>query len=114
VKGVVVEITPVLVEGRLKVSARIRTNEEGELQAYLPDREVAAFLPRSLLVGRASQAPPGLLDTMRPILSRFAVGRQVRTWDYGEERYCSFPSWRSVRFREEEAGDDSGGSAISA
>ena len=109
-KGVVVDISPDLVEGRLKVSARIRSEEEGEVQAYLPDREVAAFLPRALLVGRASQAPRSLLGTMRPILRRFAVGRHVRTWDYGENRYFSFPSWRSVRFQD----GSPDGSAISA
>ena len=97
-KGVVLDISPGLVDGRLKVSARVRTDEEGEVQAYLPDREVAAFLPRALLVGRASRAPRSLLATISPILRRFAVGRQVRVWEYQEGRYFSFPSWRSVKF----------------
>lgn len=102
-KGVVLDISPELMEGRLKVSARVRTDEQGELQAYLPDREVAAFLPRALLVGRASKAPMSLLATMEPILRRFAVGRQVRVWEYQDGRYFSFPSWRSVRFQDSES-----------
>ena len=97
-KGVVLEIGPELIDGRLRVTARVRTEEQGEVQAYLPDREVSAFLPRALLVGPASKAPRSLLGTLRPILQRFAVGRQVRVWEYQEGRYFCFPSWRSVRF----------------
>ena len=99
-KGVVLEISPGLVDGRLKVLAKVRTEEEGEIQAHLPDREVAAFLPRALLVGTASQAPRSLLGTMSPILRRFVVGRQVRIWEYQEGRYFCFPSWRSVKFED--------------
>jgi hypothetical protein len=113
-KGVVLDIAPGLTDGRLKVSARIRCEQTGEVRAFLPDREVAAFLPRALLVGKTTQAPRSLLQTMRPILRRFAVGRQVRTWEYGEERYFSFPSWRSVRFEEDPGGCSPDGNASSA
>ena len=97
-KGVVVNIRPELVEDRLKVVAGIRVDGGEDVWAHLPDREVAAFLPRSVLIGRGSRAPVGLLETIAPILRRFTLGRHVRIWGYGDALYFCFPSWRGVRF----------------
>lgn len=69
-------------------------------EAYLPDREVSALLPRSLLVGTLRAAPPELLGTIGPILERLVRGRTVRVWEYRDRRYASFLSWRSVRFQD--------------
>ena len=98
-KGVIVDVRPVLSGQRLRVVARVRTEECGPVDAYLPDREVAAFLPRSLLVGESRAVPRDLLGTIAPILRRFVAGRQVRLWQYESATYFSFPSWRSVKFR---------------
>ena len=101
-KGVVVDVRATVAGERLRVGARVST-KDGMIDALLPDREVAAFLPRSLLLAGKASAPRSLLTSLTLILRRFAVGRDVRVWSYEEARYFSFPSWRSVRFRE---GDD--------
>lgn len=91
-------VHPVLEGNRLKVRLTV-TAETGEVQeAYLPDRELSALLPRSILVGDAREAPPQLLQTIEPIVSKMAQGRQVRVWSYRERLYASFLPWRAVRF----------------
>lgn len=110
-KGVVVDVRATVAGDRLRVGARVSTKQEGLVDALLPDREVAAFLPRSLLLGGAGDAPRSLLASLTPILRRFTVGRDVRVWSYEEARYFSFPSWRSVRFR---AGDEAAADAEAA
>ncbi len=71
----------------------------------MPDREVAAILPRSVLVGAptrgrrgSARVPLSLLGTIGPILTRMAEGRVVRLWDYNGRNFFSFLPWKSVRF----------------
>ena len=97
-EGVVIDIKPVVDEGRLRALATVRSPELGSIEARLPDRELAALLPRRLLLGNGTRAPKGLLATARPILRRFVVQRDVRVWEHNERFYFAFPSWRSVRF----------------
>ena len=97
-KGTVDSVKPVLQEDRLKVVARVRTEDGSLREAYMPDRELAAVLPRSILLGASNRAPRGLLATMEPILARMSQGRVVRVWSYKERDYFSFQPWRSVRF----------------
>jgi hypothetical protein len=101
-KGVVIDVRATVIGERLRVGARVSTPNEGVVEALLPDREVAAFLPRALLLGPGARAPRSLLGTLTPILRRFTIGREVRLWSYDESRYFCFPSWRSVRFGDEE------------
>ena len=110
-KGVVVDVRAAVVGDRLKVGARVNTPDEGVVDALLPDREVAAFLPRSLLLGARGEAPRSLLASLTPILRRFTVGREVRIWSHRAERYFAFPSWRSVRFRADDAQESPGSGA---
>ena len=97
-KGRVLDIRPALVGEHLKVKADVDTGEQGIVEAFLPDRETAALLPRTLLVGSGNRAPTALLQTTRPILRRFVIGREVRVWEHEGSRYFAFLSWRSVRF----------------
>ena len=97
-KGTVDSVRPVLVADRLKVVAAVRTEDGGLREAFMPDRELAAVLPRSILLGAACRAPRGLLATMEPILARMTQGRAVRVWSYKERDYFSFQPWKSVRF----------------
>jgi hypothetical protein len=94
-----VEQAQALLEGeRLKARLRVST-DCGELyEAYLPDRELAALIPRSVLVGEGNLAPPQLLGTIEPMLTRLTQARLVRLWSYRERKYASFLPWRSVRF----------------
>ena len=111
--GRVEEARPVLEGERLKARLRVATAAGQTLEAWLPDRELAALVPRSLLVGPGRRAPPELLSTIEPMLARLALGRQVRVWSYRERSYASFLSWRAVRFGEEEeaGGPDNGAGA---
>ncbi len=100
--GRVEEARPVLEGERLKARLRVATAAGQRLEAYLPDRELAALLPRSILVGPGRRAPPELLSTIEPMLARLALGRQVRVWSYRERSYASFLPWRAVRFSAEQ------------
>jgi hypothetical protein len=91
-------VEPYVERGRLKVRVAVFVDGEGLLTAYLPEREVAALLPRSILSGPKLEAPESLLASLQAILAGRARGRQVRLWGYQERSYASFLPWRSVRF----------------
>ena len=103
-RGTVVSVRPELQQERLKVVATVKTPAGETLQAQMPDREISAILPRSVLLGQACTAPPALMETLRPILSRMTEGRDVRLWQYRERWFFSFRQWKSVRFVEEPSG----------
>ncbi len=96
--GRVEEARPVLEGEHLKARLRVAMPAGERLEAWLPDRELAALLPRSILVGSERRASPELLSTIEPMLGRLALGRQVRVWSYRERSYASFLPWRAVRF----------------
>jgi len=110
-KGRVESAEPVLEGHRLRVRLAVLADGEGRVPAYLPEREVAALLPRSALTVPGLEAPRGLLHTLQAILARQIVGRTVRLWSYRERSYASFLPWRSVRFVDEE---DDGGATTAA
>jgi hypothetical protein len=97
VKGTVVAVRPELREERLRVVAQVRTEGGEILEAGMPDREVSAILPRSILVGTAATAP-------RELLTRMSEGRAVRVWEYKDRKYFSFQPWKGVRFTVEGEG----------
>lgn len=97
-KGTVSAVEPVLRQSRLKVVAEVKLEEGGVCEAYMPEREVAAILPRSILIGESREAPPEILGTIKPILARMTEGRAVRVWEYKGRRFFSFLPWKSVRF----------------
>jgi hypothetical protein len=106
VKGTVIEVRPELQGNRLKVVASVKTETGEVMQAHMPDREMSAILPRSVLLGTGTKAPLSLLDSLKPILARMTEGRQVRVWLFKERWFFSFQAWRGVRFvtDSEEAG----------
>jgi hypothetical protein len=108
VKGTVVAVRPELREERLRVVAQVRTEGGEILEAGMPDREVSAILPRSILVGTAATAPRELLGTIAPILARMSEGRAVRVWEYKDRKYFSFQPWKGVRFPAEGEGPPGG------
>lgn len=102
-RGTILDVRPELRDARLRVVARIRTDNGELIEAGMPDREVSALLPRSILVGASSAAPRGLLATIQPILARMSEGRVVRVWDYKQAKYFSFQPWKGVRFVDDAA-----------
>ena len=98
-QGRVRRIQPKVVDGRLKILTKVRTDDGPEIEAYLPDREVSALLPREILLGEETNPPRALLRTLADILKTSVHGRCVRVWEYQDRHYASFPSWRSVKFR---------------
>ena len=116
-KGVVAQVRPEILGDRLKVSATVRAETGETVEAQMPDREVSALLPRSVLLGTARTAPVSLLGTLQPILVRMTEGRQVRAWQYKERWFFSFTAWRGVRFLPDidlQPGSRKGGAAGSA
>ena len=86
-----------LVDQRLQVHAVVRDAQGERYSARVPDRELATLLPRSILAADGSP-PAALLDTIRAIVERMVVGRHVRLWEYRDQHYLAFLSWRNVRF----------------
>jgi hypothetical protein len=101
--GTAVSVRPQLQGERLKVIVTLKTDQGEVIEAQMPDREVSALLPRSILLGPGTRAPVSLLGTVQPILARLTEGRRVRIWQYKERWFLSFPGWRGVRFVEESA-----------
>jgi hypothetical protein len=101
VKGVVVRVRPELVAERLHAVAVVRKENGETMEAHMPDREMSAILPRSVLVGAGTRAPVSLLGTVEPILARMTEGRVVRAWRFKERWFFSFQAWRGVRFLSE-------------
>jgi len=97
-RGTVTRARPLLAGERLRVVAEVRALSGEIREVSLPDREVAAILPRSILLGGSCRAPASLLGTLEPIVARKTEGRVVRMWQYGERWFCSFLPWKSVRF----------------
>lgn len=96
----VVTVTARLQNRRLQVVAVVRDKNGRCIAARMPDRELAALLPRSILV--TNHAPgPELLATITAILQRTVLGRRVRVWEFCGQRYLAFLSWSCVRFRNE-------------
>ena len=102
-KGTAVRVHPQLQGERLRVVVTLKTDEGETMEAQMPDRELSALLPRSILLGSGARAPVSLLGTVQPILARLTEGRRVRIWQYKEKWFLSFPGWRGVRFVEEPA-----------
>lgn len=100
-RGTLISVRPQLREKRLAVIAEVKTDGGEVLEAYMPDREVSAVLPRSVLLGSSRTAPLSLLETIAPILSRMSEGRAVRAWKYKDRWFFSFQQWRGVRFEED-------------
>lgn len=102
-KGTAVRVHPQLQGERLRVLVTLKTDEGETVEAQMPDRELSALLPRSILLGAGARAPVSLLGTVQPILARLTEGRRVRVWRYKEKWFLSFPGWRGVRFVDEPA-----------
>jgi hypothetical protein len=100
--GTIIKARPEVQGGRLKVMASVRVDAGDLLEAQMPDREVSAILPRSILLGGTTRAPVSLLDTVRPIIERMSEGRRARLWQYKERWFLSFQPWRGVRFVDDE------------
>ncbi len=96
--GKIKTIQAFLDKDKLRVAAQVDTGNGETLKAHLPDRELSALLPRSILIGKIKDVPRELLSTIDPMIRRLAAGRNVRLWQYEQQYYFSFLSWKNVRF----------------
>ena len=103
-RGTVTRARPSLNGERLRVVVEVRSDSGEAREVSLPDREVAAILPRSILLGSSCRAPVAMLGTLEPIVARMTEGRVVRMWQYADRWYCSFLPWKSLRFVPDDAG----------
>ena len=108
-RGTVTRARPLLNGEHLRVVVEVRAGSGEIREVSLPDREVAAILPRSILLGGSCRAPVALLGTLEPIVARMTEGRVVRMWQYADRWYCSFLPWKSVRFVPDDAGSPDAG-----
>lgn len=99
-KGKVIDVKPVVTEGKLKIVGSIRIDDGGIENAFLPDREVASILPRFILTGDKKKVSLDLLATISPIIRQVICGRRVRMWTYKDQSYFAFLSWRDITFTE--------------
>jgi hypothetical protein len=103
-QGRIIEIIPQIEEERLRVRARVsltikaRDIPEPIVEVHLPDRELAALLPRTVLVGDGKYVGKEILPMLASILTNLAKGRKVKIWEYGDRYYCRFVGWKDVRF----------------
>ncbi len=84
--------------GKLKVQALIEDEKNHKLKALLPSREIAALVPKYVLLGENNKANAAILETIQSILKRTTVGRKIRIWSYQGVIYFSFLNWKNVRF----------------
>ena len=97
-KGRIEAVQPLIEGSRLKVRLTVREPDGQQHSAFLPDRELSALLPRSILLVSLREVPRELLDTLDAMLNQLVKGRVVRLWQYSERWYASFLPWRSVHF----------------
>lgn len=100
--GRITAVRPEVFEKRLQLKAEIRCEEGQMTEALFPQRETAAIVPKFILLGSQKTASCGLLETIHSTASGLAIGRTVRIWEYNDRLYCSFCSWRDVKFNTEE------------
>jgi hypothetical protein len=98
IHGTVLSVRLEIVGERLHAVVAVRTDAGEMVEAHMPDREMSALLPRSVLVGQGRRASLSLLATVQPILARLTEGRQVRVWQFKERWFFSFQPWKGVRF----------------
>jgi len=92
-------IQPFVRQGRLRVRVIVKVSSGDYCEAFLPERELAALVPRSLLLPGARSAPSSMLEIIGSILRRMTMGRLVGLFDHSGERFVTFLSWRHVCFR---------------
>ena len=97
-KGRIETVRPLIRGSRLKVQLTVCEPNGQQHVAFLPDRELSALLPRSILLASLREVPRELLETIEPMLNKMIKGRMVRLWQYSQAWYASFLPWRSVHF----------------
>ncbi|MFW5710513.1 MAG: hypothetical protein ACOC2P_00605 [Spirochaetota bacterium] len=97
-------IEAVLISQKPYVRASLRSCETGqEVIGYLPSREMAALLPREIIIGKGACAPESIIDIMNELLGKLAARRHAKIWEYQGVIYFGFLKWNSVRITQDAA-----------
>ena len=95
---VIVSTRAVIKAGHLELISKVRNEKGKRLDAVMFQREMAALIPRFVLIGKTRKASRSILETIQSIASRMTEGRRVRIYGYGDVFYYSFLSWEEVLF----------------
>ena len=79
------------------------TESQQQVVGYMPAREMAALLPREIIIGKGATAPESIVDIINELLSKLAARRQAKIWEYQGTIYFGFLKWNSVRINEDAA-----------
>lgn len=93
-----------IVQEKLYVRAFLHNSESHQqVVGYLPAREMAALLPREIIIGKGATAPESIVDILNELLSKLAARRQAKIWEYQGTIYFGFLKWNSVRINRDAA-----------
>jgi len=94
-------VKAVVENGKLGVQGKLQELPEGQtVSARLPSREVAALIPREIIIGDEKIVQTQIIDTLDDMLAKLVTGRLVRTWEFSGEIYFNFLKWGSVKFEQ--------------
>ena len=95
---VILSTRAIIRAGHLEIVSKVRDDRGKRLDAVMFQREVAALIPRFVLIGSNRKANRALLETIQSIASRMTEGRRVTICKRGDTCYYSFMSWEEVLF----------------
>lgn len=96
--GKIIDIRPIIKKGRLQIAAKIYSKRRGCVDALMPGREIAALIPRSILIGEETNASRELLKHIIPIINRLVMGRHVLIKRGNKANYFLFLPWKPITF----------------
>ena len=95
-RGKIAKVGLEIVNQSLRAYLTVQDEEGLVIEAALPQREIAALLPRSVFLGEANSVPVSLLADLQITIEKLLLNRMVELWEYREKMYCGFEKWRNI------------------
>ena len=95
-KGVISEVKMGITNGSLRATVLVEGDDGSSIEAGLPQREIAALLPRSVFLGAGDSLTAPLLSDLQSTIEKLLIRRPVELWEYKERMYCGFEKWRNI------------------
>lgn len=93
----IVSVKPVCIDGTLELTVLVRRESGRTVRCRVPDRVIAALIPRSILIGSENRITSEIWETITTIARVFLVGRCCRVRRRRGIRYIGFLPWTRVR-----------------